>query len=181
MNHRSNIKTSRKRINPVDAVIAIMFLLSLAAAIYLTVTLVFSGKNGGDASGAPVEYSLTVENVDAERYGITLNEQTGIAECDFLKIGDKLYTDGDVQEIGKLVSIRYEVATGSTGKTDNDGTLIYAEYPGRVNLILTVRGELTGDTLSIGDLKLRVGKEVSFHTSGYNADGKIVSVDTEVE
>ncbi|MBQ8382082.1 MAG: DUF4330 domain-containing protein [Clostridia bacterium] len=180
MNHKSNGKASRKKINLVDAVIAVVFLMSLAVTIYLTVTLAFSDGDGSSGSGMPVEYSLTVNNIDAERYGITLNEQTGIAECDFLKIGDTLYTD-DAKSIGKLVSIRYEVATGSTGKTDNDGSLIYAEYPGRVNLILTVRGELSGDALEIGDLKLRVGKTISFHTSGYNADAKIMSVDTEVE
>lgn len=180
MNQKPKIKKSRKRINPVDAVIAIVFLLSLAATVYLTVSLAFSKDDGGEGNDVPVEYSLMIENVNTERYGIVLNEQTQIAECDFLKIGDTLYLDGS-NAIGKIVSIRYEVATESTGKTDSDGALIYAELPGRVNLILTVRGKLADDTLRIGALDLRVGKQVPFHTPGYNAEAEIVSVNTEVE
>ena len=180
MNQKSGVKKSRKRLNPVDAVIAIVFLLSLAVTVYLTVSLAFSKDDGKEGTDIPVEYSLMIENVNTERYGITLNEQTQIAECDFLKIGDTLYTDGG-ENIGKVVSIRYEVATASTGKTDSDGALIYAELPGRVNLILTVRGKLTDESLQIGALDLRVGKQISFHTSVYNADAKIISVNTEVE
>ncbi len=180
MNRKPNQKTSKRRINAVDAVIAIVFLLSLAASVYLTLSLTLANGES-EGSGAPVEYSLVVENVDAARYGITLSEQTGSAECDFLKIGDRLFIGEDAKAIGKLVSIRYEPATGSTGQTDDNGTLIYAEYPGRVNLILTVRAELSGKSLQIGDLQLRVGKEISFHTAEYTASGKILSVDTEVE
>ena len=50
-----------------------------------------------------------------------------------------------------------------------------------MNLILTVRGKLTDESLQIGALDLRVGKQISFHTSVYNADAKIRSVNTEVE
>lgn len=180
MNQKNSVKKTRKRLNPVDAVIAIVFLLSLAVTVYLTVSLAFSKDDGKEGTDVPVEYSLMIENVNVERYGILLNEQTQMAECDFLKIGDTLYFD-DAQSIGKIVSIKYEVATQSTGKTDSDGALIYAELPGRVNLILTVRGKLTDDSLQIGDLDLRVGKQIAFHTSDYNTDAKIVSVNTEVE
>ena len=180
MNQNNSVKKTRKRLNPVDAVIAIVFLLSLAVTVYLTVSLAFSKDDGNDGTDIPVEYSLMIENVNIERYGIVLNEQTQMAECDFLKIGDTLYFD-DAQNIGKVVSIKYEVATQSTGQTDSEGALIYAELPGRVNLILTVRGKLTDDSLRIGDLDLRVGKQIALHTSGYNTDAKIVSVNTEVE
>lgn len=181
MSHKSDIKSKRRRINPVDAVIAVIFLLSLAAMIYLTVTLAFADDGAADGSGTPVEYRLSIDNVDAERFGITLNEQAGTAECDFLKIGDTLYNEEGSTVIGKLTSIQYEVATGSTEISDAEGNLIYAEYPGRINLILTVRGELSEDSLAVGDLEIRVGKPISFHTSQYCAEAEILAVNTEVE
>lgn len=175
MNQKSEIK-SKKRINPVDAVIAVIFMLSLVAAIYLTVTIAFSDDQSKIESQAQVEYRLCIENVEVERFGITLDDQTGTAKCSFLQIGDVLYGDeGD--QIGKLSSIQYVVTTGSTGVTDSDGNLIYAECPGRVNLILTVRGESENDQSAA----IRVGGAFSFHTPDYTATAKVLSVDMEVQ
>ncbi len=181
MSNKSNTRSSGRKINPVDAVIAIVFLLSVVATVYLTVSLVFSDQQNDGGSGTPVEYRLSIENVDVERYGITLNEQAGTAECDFLKIGDTIYSDDGADVIGKLVSIQYESSTGSTGMSDGDGNLVYAEYPGKIDLILTVRAELSDDTLTVGELSLRIGKQISFHSASYFASAEIISVDTEVE
>lgn len=181
MSYKSNTGSSKRKINPVDAVIAIVFLLALAATVYLTVSLAFADPNADDGTGSPVEYRMCVKSVDVERYGITLNEQAGTVECDFLKIGDTLYSDDGTAVIGKLASIQYEPSTASTGISDEEGNLIYAECPGKVDLILTVRGELAEDALTVGDLKLRIGKLISFHTASYFAEGEILSINTEVE
>ncbi len=175
MNHKSELK-SKKRINPVDAVIAVVFMLSLVAAIYLTVTIAFSDDPSKVESQAQMEYRLCIENVEVERFGITLDDQTGTAKCNFLQIGDILY-DSEGEPIGKLSSIQYVVTTGSTGVTDSDGNLVYAEYPGRVNLILTVRGEAE----KIQSSAIFVGGEFSFHTTDYTATAKVLSVDKEVQ
>lgn len=175
MNHKSELR-SKKKINPVDAVIAVIFMLSLVAAIYLTVTIAFSDDALKGESQAQMEYRLCIENVEIERFGITLDDQTGTAKCDFLQIGDTLYS-ADGTQIGKLSSIQYDISTGSTGVTDSEGNLIYAECPGRVNLILTVRGESEQSASSM----IRVGGEFSFHTPDYTATAKVLSVDTEVK
>ncbi len=182
MNRKSEIKNSKKRLNPVDAVIAVVFLLSLAAMVYFALNLAFTDNGSkADGSGTPVEYRLTIENIDAERLGIVLDEESGTAECDFLKIGDLLYNPSGSATIGKLAAIRYEAAVGSTGKSDGEGNLIYAEYPGRINLILTVRAELPEDTLSVGGMDIRIGKQMEFHTASYYATARIVAVETEVD
>lgn len=180
MNHKAEIKSSKKKLNPVDAIIAIVFLLALAATVYLTVTIAFSDASSGD-SGTAVEYRLKIENVDIERFGITLDEPTATAECSFLQLGDTLYTSDGSDVIGKLSAIQYEMTTASTGKSDSEGNLIYAECPGRVNLILTVRGEISDQTLNIGNLSIRIGGEITFHTPDYFATATVLSVDTEVE
>jgi hypothetical protein len=176
MSGKSELK-SVKKINLVDAIIAVVFMLALVAAIYLTVTIAFSDDIPGNEVQKQVEYRLCIENVDIERFGISLDDQTGAAKCDFLQIGDVLYSEDGSEQIGKISSIQYENATGSTGVTDSEGNLIYAEYPGRVNLILIVRGELDSDTTDA----VRVGGLLSFHTPDYTANAKVLAVDTEVK
>lgn len=176
MSEKSQVK-SAKKINLVDAVIAVVFMLALVAAIYLTVTIAFSDGIPGDEVRKQVEYRLCIENIEAERFGITLDDQTGAAKCDFLQIGDVLYSEDGSTQIGKISSIQYEIATGSTGMTDSEGNLIYAEYPGRINLILIVRGELDSGTTE----SVRVGEPLSFHTPDYTASAKVLAVDTEVK
>lgn len=176
MNQISQHK-SKKKINLVDAVIAAVFLVALIAAIYLTVTIAFADDASVTEHKMQIEYRLCIENVEVERFGLLLDDQAGTVKCDFLQIGDVLYSaDGNTQ-MGKISSIQYETTAGSTGVTDSEGNLIYADYPGRVNLILTIRGEAEQ---SVSDL-IRVGGEISFHTSDYTETAKVMSVDTEVQ
>lgn len=182
MNQKAINQSPHRKINIVDAVIGIIFLLALITMVYLLVSVVFSDENKvEDGVGNAVEYRVKIENVDVERFGIALDEASGVIECSFLQIGDVLYNEDGSNSLGKLSAIQYEVSTASTGYTDSEGNLIYAECPGRVNLILTVRGELSDDALTVGGVPIRVGKELSFHTPAYHATAKILSVETEVE
>ena len=181
-NGKMKMKSRWRKINPVDAVIAVIFLLSLGAMIYLFTGVVFSeSEEGEDSSLTPVEYRLVISNVDVERFGLVTDEISGTVECDFLKIGDVLYNYQGTEQLGELVAIGYEPSTASTGQTDSEGNLIYAEYPKYVNLILTVRGEEDLNTMTIGTEAIRVGKELVFHTPSYFARGEVVSVNREVQ
>lgn len=179
---KTKFKSRLKRINPVDAVIAIIFLVSLITMAYLFVGVVLSdGDAGQDVSVKPVEFRVVISNVNTERLGIVTDEISGTAECDFLKIGDVVYNQDGTAQLGKLVSIDYRVSTASTGYSDSEGNLIYAECPGQIDLILTVRGEEKENTRTIGGQSIRVGAELEFHTHSYFAKGKIVSMDREVQ
>lgn len=182
MNQKTMNRSPRKKINIVDVVIGVIFLLALATMIYLLIDVVFSDeKPSEDGAGVAVEYRVKIENVDVERFGIALDEAGGAIECSFLQIGDLLYTEDGGDLLGKLSAIQYEVSTASTGYTDSEGNLIYAECPGRINLILTVRSELSDNTLTVGGVPIRVGKELTFHTPAYHATAEILSIETEVE
>ena len=175
-------KSRLKRINPVDAVIAIIFLVSLITMAYLFVGVVLSeGDDNQDASVKPMEFRVVISNLSTERFGIVTDEISGTAECDFLKIGDVVYNQDGSAQLGKLVAIGYKVSTASTGYTDSEGNLIYAECPGQIDLILTVRGEEKENKLTVGGQPIRVGAELEFHTHSYFAKGKIVSIDREVQ
>ena len=179
---KTKFKSRIKRINPVDAVIAIIFLVSLITMGYLFVGVVLSdGEANRDDSLKPVEFRVVIPNVSVERFGIVTDELSGTVECDFLKIGDAVYNQEGSVQLGELVSIGYTVSTASTGYTDSEGNLIYAECPGQIDLILTVRGKEKENTLTVGGEAIRVGAMLEFHTPSYFAEGKIVSIDREVE
>ena len=181
-NGKMKLRSRLRRINPVDAVIAIVFLLSLAAMAYLFIGVVLSeSESGKDDSLRPVEYRVVIPNVSIDRFGLSADEISGTVECDFLKIGDTVYSQAGASKLGELVAIGYEVSTASTGHTDSEGNLIYAECPGQIDLILTIRGEEKENTLTVGGESVRVGAELEFHTPSYFACGKVISIDREVQ
>lgn len=179
---KSKSKSRFRKINPVDVVIAVIFLLSLTAMGYLITGVVFAeSEQGEDDAQTAVEYRLVIPGVNVDRFGLITDEVSGTVECDFLKIGDILYTSSGSDQLGELISIQYRVTTASTGTTDSEGNLIYAECPRQIDLILTVRSTQNENTLTIGGEAIRVGRELEFHTPSYYAVGEIVAVDREVE
>ncbi len=181
-NGKLKLKSRLRKLNPVDAVIAIIFLFSLVAMVYLFTGVVFSESDAGeDTSLKPVEYRVVIPHVSIDRFGLVIDEIGGTVECDFLKIGDTVYNQQGTAKLGEVVAIGYEASTASTGHTDSEGNLIYAECPGQIDLILTVRGEEKENTLTVGGESIRVGAELEFHTPSYFATGKIVAIDREVQ
>lgn len=181
-NGKMKLKSRLRKINPLDAVIAIVFLLSLATMAYLFVGVVLAeSESGKDDSLRPVEYRVVIPGVSVDRFGLSADEVSGTVECDFLKIGDTVYNSQGTAKLGELVAIGYEVTTASTGYTDSEGNLIYAECPGQIDLILTIRGDEKENTLTVGSESVRVGAELEFHTPSYFASGKIISIDREVQ
>lgn len=179
--NRSQIKTKKKKISPVDIVIAIIFLIALLSMIYLTFTLLDEDNSGINEGGIAADCKLSVEQVDIERFGITLNEVTGGIECAFLNVGDQVYDPESGESIGRVNAITYEIATMPTGEVDEEGNLIYAEYPGYIDLIVTVRTELASETdRTVGSLNLQLGRELKLRTASYEADALVVGMETGV-
>lgn len=181
-NGKMKFRSRLRKINPVDVVIAIIFILSIVAMVYLFTGVVFSEReNSQDSSVIPVEYRVVISDVNIDRFGMVPDEITGTVECDFLKIGDILYNYDGSAQLGKVVAISYEKSTAPTGYTDSAGNLVYAECPRYINLILTVRGEENVNTMTVGGEAIRVGKDLVFHTPSYYAKGEVIAVSREVQ
>lgn len=178
--NRSQPKIKRKKISPVDIAIAVIFLIALVSMIYLLVALF--ADNGGDAKdGVAADCQLKIEYVDAERFGITVNEVTGGVECAFLQAGDEVYDPQSGESIGRITAVAYEKATAPTGEVDEEGRLVYAEYPGYVNLILTLRTELESEQrYTAGSLDLQLGQQITLRTASYEATALVEDVETGV-
>lgn len=179
--NRSQPKVKRKKISPVDIVIAVIFLIALVSMIYLMVAL-FTDNGGADAKdGVAADCRLRIENIDAERFAITVNEVTGGVECAFLKAGDEVYDPQSGEAIGRITAVAYEKATAATGEVDEEGNLVYAEYPGHIDLILTLRTELDSEErYTVGGLDLQLGENIALRTASYEASALVEDLETGV-
>lgn len=179
--NRSETKTKKRRISPVDIVITIIFLIALLSMIYLTVTLLNEDNVGINDVGVAADCRLSIEQVDTERFGITLNEVTGGIDCAFLNVGDQVYDPESGELIGRVTAVTYEITTMPTGEVDEEGNLLYAEYPGYVDLIVTIRTELASETdFTVGSLNLRLGRAIKLRTASYEANALVVGMETGV-
>lgn len=179
--NRSETKIKRKKISPVDILIAVIFLVALFSMIYLLIAL-FSDNGSDDLqTGVAADCQLKIEYVDIERYGITLNEVTGGVECDFLKAGDQVYDPQSGESVGWITAVTYEIATAASGEVDEEGNLVYVEYPGYVNLIVTLRTELTSEqNYTVDSLNLQIGQTVHLRTASYETYALVSDMETGV-
>lgn len=179
--NRSQTKIKRRKISPVDIVIAVIFIVALLSMIYLAVTLFTDDGNSSVNAGVSADCTLKIENVDIERYGITLNEVTGSVECAFLQAGDQVYDPQSGEAVGRITAVTYELATASSGEVDEEGNLIYVEYPGYVNLILTLRTEFASEQdRTVGSLGLQLGRTIHLQTASYEAAAEVIGMEMGV-
>lgn len=178
--NQNQTKIKRKKISPVDIVIGVIFLVALLSMIYLLIALLTN--DGADShTGVAADCQIVIENVDTERFGITLNEVTGGVECGFLQAGDQVYDPQSGEAIGRITAVAYELATAPSGEVDEEGNLLYVEYPGHVNLVLTIRTELASEqTYTVGTLNLQIGQKFSLRTASYEAVARVENIETGV-
>lgn len=133
---------------------------------------------GKDEEKISVEYTVCVEKVNADLLGLGQPEGKEALVSDFIDVGDKVYSCSDGSLIGRVSSVEYEISRSATGAYDSNGSLIYADYPGYVDIIITVKGDgLQSDGVySINGYEIRVGSDIEIRTEGYTALGKCVSV-----
>ena len=175
----SENKTSR-RITFIDIVLIIAI---LAAITFIVYEFIIPASEKADSDGKEVEFTLFVEKVKYHDFGIELLEDQAI-KCDFLQKGESVYlSDGSV-EIGSVVDVKYEPYLESTGIVNESGELIYEEYDGYVNLIITVKAvaEQKNGAVEINGCVLLSGNELEFRTPTYTSVGVIGAItDKEVK
>lgn len=179
--NRSQTNKKRKKVSPIDIVIALIFVVALAATVYLAIVLMADDSVNANKDGVSADCRLVIENVDVERFDITLNEVTGGVDCEFLKVGDQVYDPESGKSVGRITAIAYELSTASSGEVDEEGNLIFVEYPGHIDLVVTLRTELEAENdYTVGSLNLRLGQEVLFRTASYEAKAVVSDMKTGV-
>lgn len=175
---RSTKKHSGRRMNFVDWVLILIVIACVGAFVYFAF---FSELDlfGTKEEKASIQYTVKIENVNAKMLGINVSDSKGALNCDFIDTKDRVYDCKTGELIGRVISVEYEKSLEPTGAVDEHGNLIYDQYPGYIDIIITVSagGSISDDGIySINGYELRVGADIEFRTEGYTATGKCISV-----
>lgn len=171
-------KHSGRRMNFIDWLLVLIALVCVGIFVYFAFFSEF-GLFGSKEEKVSVQYTVKIENVNAEMLGISAEGEKGTLNCDFIDTKDRVYDCKTGNLIGRVTSVKYEKAYELTGALDEDGDLVYAPYVGYIDIIITVSasGSISDDGIySINDYEIRVGSEIEFRTEGYTAVGKCTGV-----
>ncbi|MBR3715289.1 MAG: DUF4330 domain-containing protein [Clostridia bacterium] len=176
-NARSAKRRNGKRMNLVDWILVLVVLASVGVFVYFAF---FSELDifGSKEEKVSVQYTVRVEKVNAEMLGVEIDGESGSLVCDFIDTKDRVYDCDSGKAIGRVTSVKYESSYEPTGAVDQNGNLVYAKYPGHIDIVITVSGSgsLSDGIYSINGYEIRVGSDIEFRTEGYTALGKCVSV-----
>ncbi|HPT85589.1 MAG TPA: DUF4330 domain-containing protein [Bacillota bacterium] len=151
------------RFNFIDA----LFLLIILAASALLVYILFfhNPENIDQKSYTDVEYKIELRMVREELKGK-------------INIGDKVIDASKLYTIGEVTDVKYANAI-YTGVNRQQGTLVYSEYPGFVNITVTIKAPAdlrSGNYMINGVYKLSVGSYVSIRVPNFTGSGYCISI-----
>ncbi len=184
MKSEENVKQNKRKLNVIDIVIIIIASCGVLAVIIFAFMMLrgSSGDSNGEGdskdAGGAYEYVIMVPKINTDLYSITKGADY-VVGCPSLQVGDTVYERESGKSIGEIISITYREHREPTNRYGTNGELIYADYVGYIDLIITVEAEPDGDlgVLEVNGCELRAGADLKFRTYGFYGDGSIISVD----
>ncbi len=158
----SFIEKRKRRFNFVD-VLLIIIILSISASLIYVFVSPYTNQLINNASTTTIEYRVLVEGVD-DQIKYVINE------------GDKITETNSLLSIGNIVSVEYS-DTEYVG-VDGEGNSVLGIYPGKKDILLTVRAEASNSkgTYSIGSYTVAAGKMIDFRVPGFISSGNCISI-----
>jgi len=151
------------RFNIIDALFLLIILASTGVLVYI---LFFGGADSTDSSSySQVEYKIELRMVREELKGK-------------INVGDKVIDASKLYTIGEVTDVKY-VGAIYTGVNRAEGTLVYSDYPGYINITVTVKANAdlsSGSYMIEGVYKLSVGTYVSLRVPNFTGSGYCVSI-----
>jgi len=165
---------TKKRLTFIDIVLILAVLGLVGFVVY---SVFFADNTVSQDKAVTVEYQIKVEKLRYEDFGIVLLEDNKI-KSDFLLKDEIVYAHTTNKEIGKILSVEYEPYIESTGEVNESGELIYCEYPGYINLLITVqtKAEKTESSYSVMGVSLLSNQEIEFRTRTFCKNATIVKI-----
>ena len=173
------VNNTKRRLTFID-IILILAIIGLAGFVVYGVFI--ADTDVSDDKAVQVEYRIKIEKVRYADFGIQLMEGNKI-KSDFLLKNEEVYLAQNSKELGKVTLVEYEPYTASTGEVNESGELIYAEYPGYINIVITVQTNAgkSAQGYTVSGVDLLSGSEIEFRTQTYFGIGTIVEVVAEEE
>ena len=156
-------KTKKRfRFNFIDVILIFVILAALACLFYLFTS--HQTENSGSTGKYDVVYTIEVRTIRDEFKNL-------------VNVGDKVVDAVQLFTIGEVTDVSYKNSDYTTFDREN-GTLVHYDYPGFLDMTLTVRASanLENNTYMIGGYELAVGVLVSFRTPSYTASGYCTTI-----
>ena len=168
------INNTKRRLTFVDIIIILALLGFVGFVVYSVLT---ADQNVSKENAVNIEYQIKVEKVRYADFEIVLLSDNKI-KSDFLLKNEVLYFEQNSKEIGKVVSVEYEPYMESTGEVNESGELIYCEYPGYINILITVQttAEKLDHGYTVSGVDLLSNSRIEFRTQTYVGVGNIVKI-----
>ncbi len=151
------------RFNIIDALFLIVI---LAATGVLEYILFFHSAETADTKNyTDVEYKIELRMVREELKGK-------------INIGDKVIDASKLYTIGEVTDVKYTNYV-YTGVNREQGTLVYSDYPGHINITVTISASAdisSGNYMINGVYKLSVGTYVSIRVPNFTGSGYCISI-----
>lgn len=151
------------RFNFIDALFLLVILAATGVLVYI---LFFRSTETTDTNTyTDVEYKIELRMVREELKGK-------------INIGDKVIDASKLYTIGEVTDVKYTNFV-YTGVNRQQGTLVYSDYPGFINITVTIKAPAdlsTGNYMINGVYKLTVGTFVSIRVPDFTGSGYCISI-----
>ena len=176
---------AENRLGAVDIIVIVIVAAGIFAAVYFGLSLLSGGidfSHGRTQKKANIEYRIRIDDVDTEVFAFIKGADNALGST-FLQVGDAVYDIESGKEIGKLTAMEYEDSRAPTGVLGTDGSMIYAERFGFIDVTLTVEAAASSSNppYSVNGYELKAGDTLAFRTYGYYAEGTIISIEPAAE
>ena len=138
-----------------------LLLVILAVAVLLGGAYYYFGGFGGQGQGESVTVTYTVEFTNVPSYLL-----------DKPQVGDPVKDSVRLYNIGTIMQVTYEPYLTPL-INEQTGELVYAETPGRMNILLTIcaDGKLKNNRVELDGLAMTVGVRVNVRSAHYVGSG----------
>ena len=179
-NKESTAARAENKLGAVDIIVIVIVVAGILAAVCFGVALLSGGMDflhGGASKKANIEYRIRIDNVDTNVFAFAKGADNSLGST-FLQVGDTVYDRESGKAIGTLADMTYEDSRAPTGVLGTNGSMIYAETLGLIDVTLTVEAASSSSEApySVNGFDVKVGDTLAFRTYGYYAEGIIISV-----
>lgn len=171
---------NKKSFGIADTAVLIGFVILALALVYTALLLIFGGTDvfsligKDDGETVDLSFSLCVSGIDTTVYSV--EPQGDDAVCGFLSVGDTFYIDG--KAVGRVTHIGHADHMVKTGLDNSNGSLVYAAYPGYLDLVVTIeaQGKETDSGYVVADREIKIGAPLALSTKKAEFDATVSDV-----
>jgi len=155
------------RFNIIDLILLVVILSASAALIYI-----FMPAKAQDNDNASQNINIT--------YQLYVKKVPDVLEGK-INIGDNVVDSVTLYNIGEVADVTYTKSVHA-GVDKSEGKYVYSEYPGMIDIYVTVSADAvkTDSAITVNGFTVAVGKEIPFRVPGYTGIAYCTIIDDNI-